>query len=89
MRPGEIYNQRLSWRSEQAILQLYKEEGYYLASVKVYTDPGSEADVVSVTFEVSEGERIKIQEINFVGSKGLTQKKTGSPTQNQGWKILR
>ena len=75
LRSGEIYNQRLSWRSEQAILQLYKEEGYYLASVKVYTDPGSEADVVSVTFEVSEGERIKIQEINLDGNEGISSEK--------------
>ena len=75
LRSGEIYNQRLSWRSEQAILQLYKDEGYYLASVKVYTDPGSEADVVSVTFEVSEGERIKIQEINLDGNEGISSEK--------------
>ena len=75
LRSGEIYNQRLSWRSEQAILQLYKEEGYYLASVKVYTDPGSEADVVSVTFEVSEGERIKIQKINLDGNEGISSEK--------------
>ncbi|MEE2620009.1 MAG: outer membrane protein assembly factor BamA, partial [Candidatus Poribacteria bacterium] len=75
LRSGEIYNQRLSWRSEQAILQLYKEEGYYLASVKVYTDPGSEADVVSVTFEVSEWERIKIQKINLDGNEGISSEK--------------
>ena len=75
LRSGEIYNQRLSWRSEQAILQLYKEEGYYLASVKVYTDPGSEADIVSVTFEGCEGERIKIQEINLDGNEGISSEK--------------
>ena len=75
LRSGEIYNQRLSWRNEQAILQLYKEEGYYLASVKVYTDPGSEADVVSITFEVSEGERIKIQKINLDGNEGISSEK--------------
>jgi len=72
LKPGEIYNQRLSWRSEQSILQLYKEKGYYLASVKAYTDLNPEANIVSVTFEVNEGERIKIQEINLYGNEGVS-----------------
>ncbi len=75
LKPGEIYNQRLSWRSEQSILQLYKEKGYYLASVKAYTDLNPEANIVSVTFEVNEGERIKIQEINLYGNEGVSSEK--------------
>lgn len=75
LKSGEIYNPRLSWRSEQAILQLYKKEGYYLASVKVHTDPEPETDAVSITFEISEGARIKIQEVNLYGNNGISSEK--------------
>ena len=74
LKPGELYNDRRLWESKQNILKTYKEAGYYLAQVQTVTDIDPDTNTIAVTFEITEGQRIKVQEINFIGNDNITPK---------------
>ena len=74
LKPGELFNGQRLWKSKQNTLKTYKEAGYYLAEVQTYEDINSDANTIAVTFEISEGQRIKVQEINFIGNDNLSPK---------------
>ena len=75
LRRSEIYSDHLRWRSERAIRKLYHEKGYYLVSLQVHNDINEEDNTSQITFEIEEGPRVKITEINFIGNKQLSSKK--------------
>ena len=88
LRPSEIYSDRRRWESEQALQKLYHEKGYYLVGIQTHLgDKDEEANTVQVTFEINEGPRVRIEEINFIGNTQISantlQKKlktrTGKP----------
>ena len=75
LRPAEIYSDRRRWESEQALKTLYHEKGYYLVGIQTHLDldeSGDNDDVkantVQITFEINEGPRVRIKEINFIGN---------------------
>ena len=74
LKAGETYSDKRRWESERNILEIYKEKGYYLAGVKTHSDIDPDTNTATVTFEVSEGQRVKIQEINFIGNENITPK---------------
>ena len=88
LRPSEIYSDRRRWESEQALQNLYHEKGYYLVGIQTHIgDKDEENNTVQVTFEINEGPRVRIEEINFIGNTNISantlQKKlktrTGKP----------
>ena len=73
LRPDEIYSDRRRWESERALKMLYHEKGYYLVGIQTHLDNNDENDApeartVQVTFEINEGPRVRIEEINFIGN---------------------
>ena len=74
LKPSEIYSDQRRWESERAILKVYKEKGYYLATIESDSNIDQDTNTIEVSFEISEGERIKIQEINFVGNNDISAK---------------
>ena len=73
LRPDEIFSDRRRWESERALKNLYHEKGYYLVGIQTHLDKSSskddvEANTVQVTFEINEGPRVRIEEINFIGN---------------------
>ena len=74
LKPGELYNDRRLWESKHNILKTYKEAGYYLAQVETLTDINPDTNTITVTFDIIEGQRIKVQEINFIGNDNITPK---------------
>ena len=74
LKPGELYNDQRLWESQRDILKTYKEAGYYLAEVQTHKDINPDTDTITVTFEVTEGQRIKVQEINFIGNDNISPK---------------
>lgn len=74
LKPGELFNDQRLWESKQQVLKKYKESGYYLAEVQTHKDIDSETNTIAVTFEITEGQRIKVEEINFIGNANLSQK---------------
>ena len=75
LRRSEIFNDHLRWQSERAIRKLYHEKGYYLVSIQVHSNINEEDNTSQVTFEIKEGPRVKITEINFIGNDQLSAKK--------------
>ena len=74
LKPSEIYSDQRRWESERAIRKVYKEKGYYLAQITSDANVDQDTNTIEVTFEINEGERIKIQEINFVGNSDIPAK---------------
>ena len=74
LKPGELFNEQRLWKSKQNILKMYKEAGYFLAEVQTHKDIDSDTNTIAVTFEITEGQRIKVQEINFIGNDNLAPK---------------
>ena len=69
LRPSEIYSDRHRWESERALRQLYHEKGYYLVGIQTHLgDIDTDENTVQVTFEINEGPRVRIEEINFIGN---------------------
>ena len=69
LRPDEIYSDRRRWESEHALRKLYHEKGYYLVGIQTHLDNNEEeTHTVQITFEINEGPRVRIQEINFIGN---------------------
>ena len=76
LRPDEIFSDRRRWESEQALKNLYHEKGYYLVGIQTHLDNSDnnddvEASTVQVTFEINEGPRVRIEEINFIGNEQI------------------
>ena len=70
LRPSEIYSDRRRWESERALQQIYHEKGYYLVGIQTHLEAidSDEENSVQVTFEINEGPRVRIEEINFIGN---------------------
>ena len=76
LRPAEIYSDRSRWESERALRQLYHEKGYYLVGIQTHLgDIDAEENTVQVTFEINEGPRVRIAEINFIGNDRVSNSK--------------
>lgn len=75
LRRSEIFSDRLRWESERAVRKLYHEKGYYLVSIQVHDDRNEEENTNQITFEIDEGPRVRITEINFIGNEQVDAKK--------------
>lgn len=84
LRPDEIFSDRRRWESEQALRNAYHEKGYYLVGIQTHLDTkknnddddddDDETNTVQVTFEINEGPRVRIEEINFIGNDNISAK---------------
>ena len=74
LKPGELYNNQHLWETKQNILKTYKEAGYYLAEVEAHTDINPDTNTIVTTFEITEGQRIKVEAINFIGNDNISPK---------------
>ena len=80
LRPDEIFSDRRRWESEQALRNVYHEKGYYLVGIQTHLDKkkndddDDETNTVQVTFEINEGPRVRIEEINFIGNENISAK---------------
>lgn len=75
LRRSEIFSDRLRWESEREIRKLYHEKGFYLVSIQVHEDRNEEENTTQITFEIDEGARVRIAEINFIGNEQVDAKK--------------
>lgn len=74
LKPGELCTEQRLWENKKNILKTYKEAGYYLAEVETLADLNPDTNTITVTYEITEGQRIKVQEINFIGNDNLSSK---------------
>ena len=74
LKPGELCTEQRLWENKKNILKTYKEAGYYLAEVETLADLNPDTNTITVTYEITEGQRIKVEEINFIGNDNLSSK---------------
>ena len=88
LRPDEIFSDRRRWESEQALRNVYHEKGYYLVGIQTHldkkkNDDDEETNTVQVTFEINEGPRVRIEEINFIGNENISAKTLEKKLKNR------
>lgn len=70
-----------------AKLQLfYEEEGYWLARVVPVINKAKENDVY-LTFQIEEGEKVRIKKINIAGNKAISSGQIKNAMKTSTWKI--
>src|SRR5262245_40674500 len=81
---GSTLDYPLLFENRQRIEALYRAEGYYLAKVgsQVETLPG---DAVGVNFEVTEGKKLRLRRIDFVGNEAKSDKELGEGLKTKTW----
>ena len=75
LRRSEIFSERLLWESKREIRTFYHKKGFYLVGIQVHLDNNEEENTTQVTFEINEGPRVRIAEINFVGNDQVNENK--------------
>lgn len=86
LKRGATFNDHLILESNEEILKLYREKGYFFAQVKIDTESGQD-NLVSVSIRVKEGEKVKIEKIRFSGNKAFPDKdlRGQMETQEKTW----
>ncbi len=84
--PNTIVNTGLVQEAAESIRQLYKEKGYHDARVSSEIVEVDE-DLVNVHFEIEEGERVHVREINFTGNESFRPRplRRVMETKTKGW----
>jgi outer membrane protein insertion porin family len=86
---GSTLDQPLLFENLQRIEAIYRAEGFYLARVKheIESLPG---DAVAIHFEVTEGEKQKLREIEFIGNERFDDEELmeGFKTKTWAWHSL-
>lgn len=72
---GEAYSPTAVEAQIDTLVTYYKEQGFPRAKVEAKTDTTTSRGRVGITFEVSEGERVRITAIQFRGVKAVAEKK--------------
>lgn len=73
-RPGEFCGEYAIWQTEQKILELYRQEGFYLAEVETVVEPNKDENTVRIRFEIDEGEKVKVKKVNIIGNREVDNK---------------
>ncbi len=83
---GVVYNPVEVQKAVEKLKQYYEEEGYFEAQVASDIEKVPDGDV-KVVFRISEGRKIKIEQIVIEGASGLSAKQIKSIMVTQEWQF--
>jgi outer membrane protein insertion porin family len=83
---GAIADTTLIQDNASKLQLFYEEEGYWLARVVPVVNKVSENEIY-LTFQISEGEKVKIKRITIVGNKAIPSGKIKGVMKTSTWKI--
>lgn len=72
VKKGDLYDERRVRKAERTLIAKLESQGYYDTVVDITTTPIGESSV-AIVFDVNKGEKIIIEEQNFVGAEELVQ----------------
>ena len=72
LKKGDLYDERRVKKAKRTLIAKLESQGYYDTVVDVSTTPVGESSI-AIVFDVNKGEKIIIQEQNFVGAEELVQ----------------
>lgn len=86
LKRGATFNDHLVLESNEEILKLYREKGYFFALVNISTQSNQE-NLVNVSIRIKEGEKVKIKKVRFSGNKSFPDKELlgQMETQEETW----
>jgi len=84
---GEPYTQTLIQTQIDTLLTYYHEQGFGRAAIDVKADSTMGGNRVKITFQIREGERVRITKVEFVGMKAFDPHKLKKtlPTKTKGF----
>jgi len=71
LRVGESYSPAAARTQVDSLLKFYREEGYARANIDARADTVKDGREVALTFAIREGEKVKIERVDFVGAKAF------------------
>jgi outer membrane protein insertion porin family len=83
---GSTIDYPLLLENRQRIKGLYQSKGFHLAEVEAKVEPLSE-EAVSVEFEIEEGQKLHLTEIDFQGNDHLADRRLLKVMQTRTWKF--
>jgi outer membrane protein insertion porin family len=83
---GSTLDYPLLFENRRRIEGLYRAQGYYLAKVNFETEPLGES-AVGIHFEVVEGEKQKLREIDFTGNEQFEDDELTEGFQTRTWRF--
>jgi outer membrane protein insertion porin family len=81
---GATLDYPLLYENVARVEGLYRAEGYYQATVKQRIEPLTQG-AVAVTFEVDEGEKLRLTEIRFEGNEALSTEELTKGMKTKPW----
>ncbi|GIU00898.1 outer membrane protein assembly factor BamA [Sulfurovum sp. TSL6] len=72
LKKGDLYDERRVKKAKRTLISKLESQGYYDTVVDVSTTPVGQSSI-AIVFDVNKGEKIIIQEQNFVGAEELVQ----------------
>jgi outer membrane protein insertion porin family len=82
---GSTLDYPLLYENRERVVGLYRAEGYYLAEVDFEIEPIGEASV-GINFDVHEGEKLKLREIEFEGNEHFSSGELREGFQTKVWR---
>lgn len=73
--PGKVLSPFLLQECERKIKELYKEDGYLLATVEADTQKSEKANIKGLVIKIKENKRVRIKNITFSGNDNFTERK--------------
>jgi outer membrane protein insertion porin family len=83
---GSALDYPLLFENRGRIQALYKAEGYYLAEVD-YEIENLSASSVGIHFIVSENDKLKLRDIQFIGNEEFSDRELRKPFQTKTWRF--
>ena len=83
---GSTIDYPLLLENRRRIEALYQSKGFYLARVETSVEPISD-DSVTVTFEVAEGRKLRLVEIQFLGNEYFSSRDLESDLDTKRWRF--
>lgn len=84
--PGSISDITLIQDNASRIQSFYEEEGYWAATVIPIVNKVTE-DEVTLTYQIVEGEKVRIKKINIIGNKAISSRKIKAVMKTSEWAI--
>ncbi|MBZ0265791.1 outer membrane protein assembly factor BamA [bacterium] len=72
---GQVLRPARLFRAKREIQKIYHEKGYLLVEINPIIDDTDDLNRKTVRFEIKEGKKVKIEEIDFVGNESFKDKK--------------
>ena len=82
LKRGAAFNDHLVQESNEEIVKLYREKGYFFARANIETQP-NEDNLVNVAIRITEGEKVRIEKIRFSGNKAFPDKELREQMETQ------